>query len=200
MPRAFTEAERSEIKEKILETALELFHDKGTKSLSISELTKRVGIAQGSFYNFWKDKDSLIIELITYRWLQKLDNIEKEFFNSLTNPVRFLADIIYRDSMDIMIKIKTQPIYKEAFEIFKEKGRDEVNKVENFYTEFLSKLINYWKEHSTVKTVYKQGLINVFIGSLILCSNYCHFDEEYFDGILKIYIESAVNKYIEPAI
>ncbi len=67
MPKAFTEEERIKIKEALMETALDLFHDKGTKSLSIAELTKRVGIAQGSFYHFWKDKDALIIELIVYR-------------------------------------------------------------------------------------------------------------------------------------
>lgn len=39
MARAFTEEEKLEIKEKIMETALDLFHDKGTKSLSIGELT-----------------------------------------------------------------------------------------------------------------------------------------------------------------
>lgn len=46
MAKAFTEEEKIKIKESIMETALDLFHDKGTKSLSISELTKRVGIAQ----------------------------------------------------------------------------------------------------------------------------------------------------------
>ena len=55
MAKAFTEQERIQIKEKILETALDLFHDKGTKALSIAELTKRAGIAQGSFYNFWRN-------------------------------------------------------------------------------------------------------------------------------------------------
>ncbi|ERJ93205.1 hypothetical protein HMPREF9193_01205 [Treponema lecithinolyticum ATCC 700332] len=41
MAKAFTEQERIKIKEKILESALDLFHDKGTKALSIAELTKR---------------------------------------------------------------------------------------------------------------------------------------------------------------
>ena len=51
MGKAFTEGEKIKIKKSIMETALDLFHEKGTKLLSISELTKRVGIAQGSFYN-----------------------------------------------------------------------------------------------------------------------------------------------------
>ena len=55
MPKAFSEEEKEQIKNQILETAVELFHDKGTKSINIQELTRRAGIAQGSFYSFWKD-------------------------------------------------------------------------------------------------------------------------------------------------
>ena len=73
-----------------METALDLFHDKGTKSLSIAELTKRVGIAQGSFYHFWKDKDALIIELIVCWLNQKLRNIEKSFQLRLPSRQHFL--------------------------------------------------------------------------------------------------------------
>lgn len=50
--KAFSEEEKGKIKENIMNTAIELFHNNGLKSLSISELTKSVGIAQGSFYNF----------------------------------------------------------------------------------------------------------------------------------------------------
>ena len=35
MGRAFSEEEKEKIKEAVMETALELFHDNGTKSLSI---------------------------------------------------------------------------------------------------------------------------------------------------------------------
>ena len=87
MGKAFSEEEKENIKEAIMETALELFHDNGTKSLSISVLTKRVGIAQGSFYNFWKDKDSLIIDLAAYRSGQKLKALEEKFSSSSINTL-----------------------------------------------------------------------------------------------------------------
>ena len=144
MAKAFTEEEKIKIKESIMETALDLFHDKGTKSLSISELTKRVGIAQGSFYNFWKDKESLIIDLMAYRSIQKLGNIEREFSNSLTNPKKFLSEVIYKYSIDMTEKIKTQPIYQEAFRIFANQDSKKVNRVENLYGDFLDRLIDYW--------------------------------------------------------
>lgn len=197
MAKAFTEEEKIKIKENIMETALDLFHDKGTKSLSISELTKRVGIAQGSFYNFWKDKESLIIDLMAYRSIQKLGNIEREFSNSLTNPKKFLSEVIYKYSIDMTEKIKTQPIYQEVFRIFANQDSKKVNRVENLYDDFLDRLIDYWYKNNVVKSVDKQGLSNAFVGSFVICSNYFHFNKDTFEEVLNIYIQSIVFKYIE---
>lgn len=197
MAKAFTEEEKIKIKESIMETALDLFHDKGTKSLSISELTKRVGIAQGSFYNFWKDKESLIIDLMAYRSIQKLGNIEREFSNSLTNPKKFLSEVIYKYSIDMTEKIKNQPIYQEAFRIFANQDSKKVNRVENLYGDFLDRLIDYWYKNNVVKSVDKQGLSNAFVGSFVICSNYFHFNKDTFEEVLNIYIQSIVFKYIE---
>ena len=197
MPKAFTEEERIKIKEALMETALDLFHDKGTKSLSIAELTKRVGIAQGSFYNFWKDKDALIIELIVYRANQKLRNSEKKFSTSLTDPTAFLTDMIYKSSIDLMIKIQSQPIYQDAFKLFEAKGQNEAHKIEILYQDFLAKLIWYWEQHSAITRVDQKGLMSAFIGSAVLCSQYYQFDTAYFKEILRICISGIVNTYIE---
>lgn len=197
MTKAFTEEERIEIKEKIMETALDLFHDKGTKSLNIKELTKRVGIAQGSFYSFWKDKESLIIDLIAYRSMQKLNKIEKDFANSLEDPINFLADVIYKYSIDLIAKAETQPVYKDAFKVLSTRKKSDINKIENLYGEFLYRLIEYWKSNNVVKKIDEKGLSNAFIGSFVLCSNFYHFDEEYFSKILKIYVLNVVNTYVE---
>ena len=77
MAKAFNEEEKLEIKQKMMDIALLLFHESGTKGLSIKELTSRTGIAQGSFYNFWKDKDALILDVMQYRSAQKLAVVEK---------------------------------------------------------------------------------------------------------------------------
>ena len=197
MPKAFTEEKRIKIKEALMETALDLFHDKGTKALSIAELTKRVGIAQGSFYHFWKDKDALIIELIVYRSNQKLRTIEKKFSTSLTDPTAFLTDMIYKSSIDLMIKIQSQPIYQDAFKLFEAKGQNEAHKIEILYQDFLAKLIWYWEQHSAITRVDQKGLMSAFIGSAVLCSQCYQFDEAYFNDVLRTYIAGVVHKYIE---
>ena len=160
-------------------------------------MTKRVGIAQGSFYNFWKDKDSLIIDLAAYRSDQKLKALEEKFSNSIKDPTGFLTEVIYKYSLDLMQKIKTQPVYEEAFKILKTKKSDEMNQIEKLYGEFLKKLVIYWKEKSVVKTADEYGLANAFIGSFLFCLEHHLFDEKYFEDILKTYISAIATKYIK---
>lgn len=197
MAKAFSEEEREQIKTKIMETALDLFHDKGTKSLSIQELTKRVGIAQGSFYHFWKDKDALVLDVMKYRSKQKLDMVMQKLEESLNDPVGFLTEIIYVNSMDLMEKGEKQSVYSQSFALLSRADLDAENRVGVVYKDFLEKLASYWKEHGVVKEVDVQGLVNVFTGSFVLFTNAVQFDREYFERIFKIFIANAVSEFIQ---
>lgn len=197
MAKAFSEEEKELIKTKIMETALDLFHDKGTKALSIQELTRRVGIAQGSFYNFWKDKDALVLDVMRYRSKQKLEIVEQRFDESLKNPVGFLTQIIYVNSMDLMKKGEEQPVYSQSFAILSRADLEAENRVGVVYRDFIEKLAAYWKEHGVVKEVDVQGLVNVFTGSFVLFANAVQFDREYFEKIFRIFIENTVGEFIQ---
>lgn len=196
MPKAFSEEEKEQIKNQILETAVELFHEKGTKSINIQELTRRAGIAQGSFYSFWKDKDALVMDVMLYRSRQKLDIAEKEFEASLHDPIGFLSESIYRYSMDLLNKCREQPVYSQSFAILSRSNSLSENRVGAIYKEFLSKLAAYWVEHNAVQSVDVQGLINVITACPVLLSNAGQFDPEYFDEIFKSFLQSTIGNYI----
>lgn len=194
MAKAFTEEERLEIRERIMETAIDLFHENGAKALSIQELTRRVGISQGSFYNFWKDKESLIIDVMCYRSTQKLNDIEKIFSHSLSNPVQFLTDVICEYSIDIVMKIQTKQIYRDSFQLF-EKSEDK--RMKQLYVSFLNKLVSFWESNSAIKSANLEGLYNTVVGSSVLCSNYNQFDEVYFEEILRTYLSHTISRYLQ---
>lgn len=196
MPKAFSEEEKEQIKNQILKTAVELFHDKGTKSINIQELTRRAGIAQGSFYSFWKDKDALVMDVMLYRSRQKLDIAEKEFEASLHDPAGFLSESIYHYSMDLLNKCREQPVYSQSFAILSRSNSLSENRVGAIYKEFLSKLAAYWVEHNAVQSVDVQGLINVITACPVLLSNAGQFDPEYFDEIFKSFLQSTIRNYI----
>ena len=197
MGKAFTDDEKSEIKTKLMEAAIELFHDKGTKTLSIRELTNRAGIAQGSFYNFWTDKDALVVDVVKYRAEQKFNAVLPEFKKKLKDPAKFLADKTYEWCIDLKRKTETQSIYRESMKILHRDTPADANKVAAVYKDTLEEIAAWWIGHNVAKKVDVQGIINVFAGISVIVTNSAQFDTEYFDEIFRTFIESGIRKYVE---
>ena len=59
MGKAFSEEERVVIKENIKKEAFELFKNNGIRKTSIAAITQKVGISQGGFYTFYKNKEQV---------------------------------------------------------------------------------------------------------------------------------------------
>lgn len=62
---SFTEAERHTLREALLETGYDRFTRLGLKKTSLDDLTRPVGIAKSSFYNFFESKEALYLELLS---------------------------------------------------------------------------------------------------------------------------------------
>ena len=65
MPRIYSPEKRQDIKNQLLVTGLALLKQYGMKKMSIEQITQKVGIAQGTFYNFFRSKEMLVLELAT---------------------------------------------------------------------------------------------------------------------------------------
>ncbi len=59
MTRSFNDDEKQFIYTALIDQGKELFSQFGFKKTSILEITKRTGIAQGTFYNFFASKEEL---------------------------------------------------------------------------------------------------------------------------------------------
>ena len=197
MGKAFTDEEKSEIRTRLMDAAIELFHDKGTKTLSIRELTKRAGIAQGGFYSFWTDKDALVIDVVKYRAEQKINSVLPQFKKHIKDPAGFLSDKIYEWCIDLKHKTEMQSLYRESMRILHRDSPSDTNKVAAVYKDSLEEISSWWISHSVAKRVDVQGVINVFAGVSVLMANSAQFDEKYFEEIFRTFIESGIRKYVE---
>ena len=62
--RVFTEEEKSQIKLIMLEAGFPLLKKYGMTHTTISKITEAAGIAKGTFYHFWKNKEEYMADLI----------------------------------------------------------------------------------------------------------------------------------------
>lgn len=75
MPRVKTNLKR----EKLLSSAIEVFGEKGFKNTTVPDITKKAGLATGTFYNYFKDKNQLFIESLRRISIQLRNYIEEAF-------------------------------------------------------------------------------------------------------------------------
>ncbi|MCT1902948.1 TetR/AcrR family transcriptional regulator [Oceanobacillus sojae] len=103
MAGKFNEQEKEYIRSRLLEHGRQLFGDLGLKKTSISDLTKQVNIAQGSFYLFYESKEELYFEILEQeeRYIREelLHNVllkekvtKETFCNFLQQALQFLDE------------------------------------------------------------------------------------------------------------
>jgi AcrR family transcriptional regulator len=64
MSGGFSQSERERIRERLVAEGRELFAQYGLKKTTISDLTEPVGIANGTFYQFFDSKTDLYVEIL----------------------------------------------------------------------------------------------------------------------------------------
>lgn len=196
MGKAYTETERKEIRQRIWEESLNMFHEETRKTLNMRELTERVGISLGSFYNFYKDKKSLVTDVMEYRVKQKLNIMKATFPDSKKDPVQYVFEILYDNFTDMEKKIQNKEIYKEMFQVAFTGSEEEINHFFDIYQLFIGELQKYWEDEQTGFVMDKEGIMSLIRGTYYFYESEKYMKETYFDELLQMFIRNGVEKYV----
>jgi TetR/AcrR family transcriptional repressor of nem operon len=133
-------------RQQILDAALNVFHEKGFNATSVSDIVERANVPKGSFYNHFKSKEALGIEILEAYWdesspgREKLLNPNVPAFERLSD---YLSNVGYSECGCLIGNFSGEVANIELF-------RDK-----------LSTLINTWKIHiaSCIKDGQKEHSI-----------------------------------------
>ncbi len=102
-PRKPQQTRSIQTKEKILDAALALFCEKGYYKTTTNEIAQRAGVSIGSLYSYFKDKDTVFLEILE-KYHQKFNDAKSGL---LSNTSLMRADIKQwlRALIDILVKV-----------------------------------------------------------------------------------------------
>jgi AcrR family transcriptional regulator len=98
MPKIYSNERKLEIKEQLFDAGLELIQQSGLKGMNIDVLTKKVGIAQGTFYNFFASKEILVFYLVK-RYQEQLNHKIEDIVLKKGCLERSELQTVYHDMM-----------------------------------------------------------------------------------------------------
>ena len=110
----------------LLQTAFELFTEKGFTKTTISDIVNRAGLAKGTFYLYFKDKYDLRDKLVIHKTGQLFGNAHlalmkgnvQGFENQMFFIIDYIIDCLKKDSglLQFISKNLSWGIFKNAFE------------------------------------------------------------------------------------
>lgn len=74
----FSDEERREIEERLVETGRDLFTRYGFQKTTMQDITEQVGIGEGTFYQFFDSKSGLYIRVLLREQNELIDAVEAE--------------------------------------------------------------------------------------------------------------------------
>ncbi|WP_243298419.1 TetR/AcrR family transcriptional regulator [Bacillus litorisediminis] len=162
--------------QKIAETAIKLFAEKGYANTSTSEIAKEAGVAEGTIFRHYGTKDNLLLSVLLPFLKDSLPAMAEEVFNELlTDQV-----VSFEDFLRALLKNRIAFFNenKEIFQIFvKEVLYSEALKneilpyiSENIFQR-IGKVVNHFKERGELvdlPTVTIQKLLFTLIGGFLL--------------------------------
>ncbi|AZH28185.1 MULTISPECIES: TetR/AcrR family transcriptional regulator [Paenibacillus] len=82
------------IKEKIVQSAIRLFMEKGYRATSIQDIADDCSIAKGSLYKFFESKEELFVSILKQRQQYMMDEVERIREMALPRRETYLAEIM----------------------------------------------------------------------------------------------------------
>ncbi|MGZ0039861.1 TetR/AcrR family transcriptional regulator [Paenibacillus ottowii] len=82
------------IKEKIIQSAVRLFMEKGYRATSIQDIADDCSIAKGSLYKFFESKEELFVSILKQRQQYMMDEVERIRKMALPRRETYLAEIM----------------------------------------------------------------------------------------------------------
>ncbi len=111
MAIAFTNEQKDELREKLIEAGFELSTTIGFKKMTIAKITEAAGVAVGSFYIFYDSKESFAKALIQETEERLMRNLMAKLAADGTIELREFLDLYrdcYRPENNFLLRIKLE--------------------------------------------------------------------------------------------
>ncbi len=197
MGKAYSEQEREEVRTRLLEAGVAIFHEEDAGALNIREVSKRAGISLGGFYSFYPDKESFVLDVMIYRVHQKEDWVRTFFSTPSEDPAGQLAELIVRGYLDIYHKIKTKKIYRDSMKLITGASGEKHKFQEREIEQFVSDIADLWKKQGYSVRLDVQGVAWVIHTAGIMILSGGDIADPYFEEILRDIIRNGIRRYIK---
>ncbi len=170
-----------EIKNRIIERAVSLFSESGIKGITMDDLARYMGMSKRTIYEYFKDKEDLVNECVTYMERSQ-DQKTKKIFEESENMFEALMKM-YQESLVKMQKINKkfiddiQKYFPEIKRCHDRKKEEGLKKSIQFFQKGINEGLIRNELNPEILSVLISGEMELlFNGKIFLATKFSFFD------------------------
>jgi TetR/AcrR family fatty acid metabolism transcriptional regulator len=154
--------EKNDKYHRILEAAIKVFARQGYHQSTISQIAREAGVADGTIYLYFKNKNDILIQFFSFKTKQVFDRFREEVdraegsIEKLRNLVRrHLAEFQRDRDMAIVYQAETHQISRLA--------EDKIREMSKMYLDIIAEILERGQQEGALRKDLYVGLVKRFI-------------------------------------
>jgi len=168
----------TEMREKILEVAFDLFYAGGLNAVSMEDIADKVGVKKANLFHYYHSKNDLILAVFDHGTSFMQEQILKRFCDTKTDPIQVFEGMF----VDIMDCMKKNACSRGCFignlaqemsdhhEVLRKRMSDFIGQWKACLTQYLKgwKSVGYFKKDFRPESA-AEAILSAFEGSILFC-------------------------------
>ncbi len=166
--------------QRILEASVNVFADHGFHQSTVSQIAKKAGVADGTIYLYFKNKEDILVQIFNYKTKQIFERF-REVVDSADNPIEKLRSLIRRHLQEFQQDRNLAVVYLAETRQINRVMEDQIKIMSKMYFDLVAEILEQGQQDGHFRKVLHLGLVKRHIlGSVDeVISTWLHADDKY---------------------
>ena len=180
MRAATKQIEKNHKYHQILEAAIKVFARQGFHQSTVAQIAKEAGVADGTIYLYFKNKDDILVQFFNYKTKQVFDSFRTEVAraDSSLDKLRYL---IRRHLQEFQRNREMAVVYQVETHQNSRLAEPQIREMSKMYRDLISEIVEQGQQEGTIRRDLYVGLVKRFIIGAVdeVINTWLHSNGEY---------------------
>ena len=183
--------------QRILEAAIKVFAEQGFFQSTIAQIAKEAGVADGTIYLYFKNKDDILVQFFNYKAKQVFDGFREEV-NRAENAVDKLRNLVRRHLAEFQRDRNMAILYQFETHQSSRLAEEQIKEMSNMYLDIVAEIMEQGQQEGLIRKNLYLSLVKRFILGAVdeVINTWIHSGGEYdlvsmADPLVDLFIEGV---------
>jgi TetR/AcrR family fatty acid metabolism transcriptional regulator len=164
----------------ILEAAVKVFARQGFHQSTVAQIAKEAGVADGTIYLYFKNKDDILVQFFSFRAKQVFESFREEVDQAETSSDK-LRNLVRRHLAEFQRDRDGAVVYQVETHQNSRLAEAQIKEMSKMYRDLISEIIEQGQQEGTIRKDLYVGLVKRFIIGAVdeVINTWLHSNGEY---------------------